>query len=222
VPGQRQVLAAPLLQGRAPVVHTTGDQVAECLEAIPSHPLREVMKGGALLIGGGSLLPGLPDRISRRLELPAAPSRRAAHRGGTWGAPPGGDPAVGIGPPRNTPSMVTWREVVPRIRDSPDFDPSSLTPSASLPCLPLALAGNFNVRLGVGTEPMEPLAGRPPGPDHDFVRRAGEPTTAGLRLLFRHGRPAVTPPSPRADLAAPGPADGALGPVLVQIGVRCR
>ena len=156
MPGQRQVLAAPLLQGRAPVVHTTGDQVAECLEAIPSHPLREVMKGGALLIGGGSLLPGLPDRISRRLELPAAPRRRAAHRGGTWGAPPGGDPAVGIGPPRNTPSMGIWREVVPRIQDSPDFDPSSLTPSASLPCLPLALAGNFNTRRGVGTEPMEP------------------------------------------------------------------
>ena len=52
--------------------------------------------------------------------------------------------------------MVTWREVVPRIQDSPYFDPSSLTPSASLPRLPLALAGNFNTRLGVGTEPMEP------------------------------------------------------------------
>jgi hypothetical protein len=57
VPGQWQVLAAPLLEGRAPVVYIAGDQVAECLEAIPRHPLREVMKGGALLIGGGSLLP---------------------------------------------------------------------------------------------------------------------------------------------------------------------
>jgi hypothetical protein len=77
---------------------------------------------------------------------------------------------------------------VPRIQDSPDFDPSSLTPSASLPRLPLALAGNFNTRLG--TEPMEPLAGRPPGPDMTLSDGLGnQPRLACVSYSDMEGHP---------------------------------
>lgn len=102
MPGQWQVLAAPLLEGRAPVVYIAGDQVAECLEAIPRHPLREVMKGGALLIGGGSLLPA---SLTASAGVWSCPPRRAA------------EPltAVAHGAPRlaATPPLASDRHVTP-------------------------------------------------------------------------------------------------------------